>query len=99
MSEFFEFFQKNIGSGNRLNNGASPFSQVKWNLAMIADVALKMRCCSILGSTRVDLDKDGTRNLMVKTTFCMKGAPSDSFCMFPADSNVLEQASWQDMAP
>ncbi len=35
---------------------------------------------------------------MVKTMFCMKGVPSDSFYMFPDDSNVLEQASWQDMA-
>ena len=60
---------------------------------MIAGVAPKMRCCSILDRTRVDLDKDGTRDLVVKTMFCMKGVPSDSFYMFPADSNVLEQAS------
>jgi hypothetical protein len=28
----------------------------------------------------------------------MKGAPSDSFYMFPAESGVLDQASWQDMS-
>ncbi|MEP6960261.1 MAG: hypothetical protein ABI980_16165, partial [Nitrospirota bacterium] len=32
-------------------------------------------------------------------TFCMKGSPSDSFYMFPADSTVLEQANWQDLSP
>ena len=36
----------------------------------------------------VDLDNNG-----------MKGSPSDSFYVFPADGTVLEQASWQDMAP
>ena len=29
----------------------------------------------------------------------MKGSPSDSFYMFPADSAVLEQANWQDLSP
>jgi hypothetical protein len=46
-----------------------------------------------------DLDNDGTKELVVKATFCMKGGPSDSLYMFPADSRVLEQVSWQDMGP
>jgi len=29
----------------------------------------------------------------------MKGAPSDSLYVFPADNPVLDQASWQDMSP
>ncbi len=29
----------------------------------------------------------------------MKGSPSDSFYMFPADSAVLEQTNWQDLSP
>jgi hypothetical protein len=94
-----ELFQKNMGSGNRLNIEAEPFSRVKWEPAVIAGAAPKMRRCSSLDKAIVDLDNDGTKDLVVKTTFCMKGAPSDSFYMFPADSKVLEQASWQDMAP
>ena len=35
----------------------------------------------------------------MKTTFCMKGAPSDSFYVFPANSPVLDQLAWQDMSP
>ena len=94
-----ELFQKNMGSGNRLNIDAEPFSRVKWEPAVIAGAAPKMRRCSSLDKAIVDLDNDGTKDLVVKTTFCMKGTPSDSFYMFPADSKVLEQASWQDMAP
>ena len=93
-----ELLQKNIGSGSRLSLEAEPFSQVKWEQAVIAGAAPKMRRCSSLDKASVDLDNDGTKDLVVKTTFCMKGAPSDSFYMFPADSNVLAQASWQDMA-
>jgi len=94
-----ELFQKNMGNENRLSLNAESFSEVKWEPAVIAGMAPKIRRCSSLGKALVDLDNDGTRDLVVKTTFCMKGAPSDSFYMFPADSNVLEQASWQDMAP
>lgn len=94
-----ELLQKNMGSTNRLNGDAEPFSQVKWEPAVIAGTAPKMRRCSSLDKALVDLDNDGTKDLVVKATFCMKGAPSDSFYMFPADSNVLERTSWQDMAP
>ena len=45
----------------------------------------------------MDLNNDGQNDLVIKTTFCMKGMPSDSFYVFPADSQVLEQTSWQDM--
>jgi hypothetical protein len=45
------------------------------------------------------LDNDGQPDLVVKTTFCMKGSPSDSFYMFSADSAVLEEANWQDLSP
>jgi hypothetical protein len=53
----------------------------------------------MLDKALVDLDNDGQQDLVVKTTFCMKGTPSDSLYVFPADSSVLDQASWQDMSP
>jgi len=94
-----ELFQTNMGSGTRLNFDAEPFSRVRWEPAVIAGAAPKSRRCSSLDKTLVDLNNDGTKDLVVKTTFCMKGAPSDSLYVFPADSPVLEQASWQNMAP
>lgn len=94
-----ELLQKNIGSGSRMSLDAEPFSRVKWEPAVIAGAAPKMRRCSSLDKALIDLDNDGTKDLVVKATFCMKGAPSDSLYMFHADSKVLEQASWQDMAP
>ena len=47
----------------------------------------------------MDLDNDGQEDLVVKATFCPKGAPSNSLYVFQADSTVLEQASWQDLSP
>ncbi|MDH4083542.1 MAG: hypothetical protein OEV99_04445 [Nitrospira sp.] len=57
------------------------------------------RRCSSLDKTIIDLDNDGRADLLVKTTFCMKGDPSDSLYVFPADSQVLEETSWQDLSP
>ncbi len=98
-AQLVESLRRNLGSGNRLNTAAEPFSQVRWEPAVIAGTAPKVRHCSSLDKAFVDLDNDGTKDLVVKATFCMKGAPSDSLYVFPADSRVLEQASWQDMAP
>ena len=47
----------------------------------------------------MDLNNDGRDDVVVKTTFCMKGAPSESFYVFPANSPVLNQLGWQDMSP
>jgi len=47
----------------------------------------------------VDLDNDGAYDLVVRATSCMKGSPSDSLYVFPSDSHVLEQSSWQNLAP
>lgn len=58
-----------------------------------------MSRCSSLNQAIVDLNNDGQPDLVIKTTFCMKGSPSDSFCKFPADNALLEQANWQDLSP
>jgi len=98
-AQVFELIRQNMGSGNRFNIEAEPFSHVKWKPVTIAGTAPRTRHCSTLDQAFVDLDNDGTKNLVVKATFCMKGEPSDSLYVFPADSLVLEQASWQDLAP
>lgn len=94
-----ELFQKNLGSGSRLGFDAEPFSQIKWEPVSLAGIAPKVWRCSSLDKALIDLDNGGTKDLVIKTTFCMKGAPSDSFYVFPSDSKVLEQASWQNMSP
>ena len=94
-----ELLQKNAGPGPGLHLDAEPFTGITWEPVAIAGTAPRMRRCSSLDKALVDLDNDGTKDLVVKTSFCMKGAPSDSFYVFPADSRVLELASWQDMAP
>jgi hypothetical protein len=97
--QVLELFQRNMGSGSRFSLNTEPFSAIKWEPVSVAGVGPKARHCSSLDKALIDLDNDGTKDLVVKTTFCMKGSPSDSFYIFPLDSKVLEQASWQDMSP
>lgn len=61
--------------------------------------APKTRHCSSLDVAVMDLDNNGRKELVVKATFCMKGAPSDSVYMFPEDSRVFEEAAWENLAP
>lgn len=85
--------------GDRLAPDADLLKTVKWTSVELKGQGPKTRHCSNLEKAIIDFDNNGQLDLLVKTTFCMKGAPSDSFYVFPADSHVLEQASWQDMAP
>lgn len=72
---------------------------VHWEPIKLKGQGPPTRRCSSFDRAKMDLDNDGQEDLVVKATFCMKGAPSDSLYVFPADSTVLEQANWQDMSP
>lgn len=85
--------------GERLVPDADLLKTVEWKAVELKGQGPKIRRCSSLDQAIVDLDNDGHLDLVVKTSFCMKGAPSDSLYVFPANSPVLDQASWQDMSP
>ena len=85
--------------GERLVPDADLLKTVEWKPVELKGQGPKTRHCSSLDKAIFDLDNDGRLDLVIKTTFCMKGSPSDSFYMFPADSAVLEQANWQDLSP
>ena len=85
--------------GDRLEPDAELVKTVDWKPVELKGQGPKTRQCSSLDRAIMDLDNSGTKDLVVKTTFCMKGAPSDSLYVFPADSAVLERTSWQDMGP
>lgn len=85
--------------GERLASDAELFKTVEWKPVELKGQGPKTRLCSSLDKALMDLDNDGMKDLVIKTTFCMKGAPSDSLYVFPADSHVLEQLSWQDLGP
>jgi hypothetical protein len=72
---------------------------VVWEPVELKGEGPTVRRCSSLDKTVIDLDNDGREDLVVKSTFCMKGDPSDSLYVFPADSKVLEDSSWQDLSP
>jgi hypothetical protein len=72
---------------------------VQWAPVQLKGHGPPTRRCSSFDRTSMDLDNDGHEDLVIKATFCLKGSPSDSLYVFPADSTVLEQASWQDLIP
>ena len=84
--------------GERLS-AADLFKTVEWTPVELKGEGPKTRRCSSLDKTNIDLNNDRRDDLLVKTTFCMKGVPSDSFYVFPADSAILDQLAWQDMSP
>lgn len=77
----------------------TPLDAIVWKPVVLGGQAPKTRHCSALDQARIDLDHDGHLDLVVRTTFCMKGKPSDSLYVFPQTSPVLDQATWQDMTP
>ena len=85
--------------GERLKAAPDLSKTVEWTPVELKGEGPKTRRCSSLDKANMDLNNDGRDDLVVKTTFCMKGAPSDSFYVFPADSPVLDQLGWQDMSP
>jgi hypothetical protein len=94
-----EAFREDADDRGRLRYQHEIFRQITWKPVELKGQGPKTRHCSSLDKAIVDLDNDGQLDLVVKTTFCMKGSPSDSSYMFPADSAVLEQANWQDLSP
>jgi hypothetical protein len=85
--------------GEQLDLNAELSKTVQWEAVQLKGQGPPTRRCSSFDMTRMDLDNDGQEDLVVKATFCLKGAPGDSLYVFPADSTVLEQANWQDMSP
>ena len=85
--------------GEHLNPSTELSRTVQWEPIVLNGQGPPTRRCSSFDKTRMDLDNDGQEDLVVKATFCLKGPPSDSLYVFPADSTVLEQASWQDLSP
>jgi len=85
--------------GEELNAAPELSRTVEWTAVELKGEGPKIRRCSSLDKANMDLNNDGRDDLVVKTTFCMKGVPSESFYVFSANSPVLDQLGWQDMSP
>ena len=97
-AKVLDTFREDVDDRGRLRYQHEIFRQIAWKPVELRGQGPKTRHCSSLDKALVDLNNDGQQDLVVKTTFCMKGAPSDSLYVFPADNSVLDQASWQDMS-
>ena len=62
--------------GERLTPDSEVFKTVEWKPVELKGQGPKTRHCSSLDQALLDLDNDGTKDLVIKTTFCMKGASS-----------------------
>jgi hypothetical protein len=98
-AKVLEAFREDVDDRGRLRYQHDIFRQITWKPVELRGQGPKARHCSSLNQAMFDLDNDGQPDLVVKSTFCMKGSPSDSFYKFSADSTVLEQANWQDLSP
>jgi hypothetical protein len=98
-ARMLEAIREDVDDRGRLRYQHEIFRRITWKPVELKGQGPKTRHCSSLDKAMFDLNNDGQQDLMVKTTFCMKGSPSDSFYMFPADSAVLEQANWQNLSP
>ncbi len=85
--------------GEGLNAAPDLSKTVGWTAVELKGEGPKIRRCSSFEKANMDLNNDGRDDLVVKTTFCMKGVPSESFYVFPANSPVLDQLGWQDLSP
>ncbi|HSL03399.1 MAG TPA: hypothetical protein VK901_07670 [Nitrospiraceae bacterium] len=92
-------FRQDVDDRGQLRFQHEIFRQIAWKPVELKGQGPKTRHCSSLDKAVVDLNNDRQPDLVVKTTFCMKGSPSDSLYIFPVDSNVLEQTKWQDLSP
>ncbi len=97
-ARMLDAFREDVDDRGRLRYEHETFRQITWKPVELKGQGPKTRHCSSLDKAMFDLNNDGQQDLVVKTRFCMKGSPSDSFYMFPADSAVLEQANWQDLS-
>jgi hypothetical protein len=93
-----EVFREDVDDRGQLRYQHEAFRKIIWTPVELKGQGPRTRHCSSLDKAILDLDSNGQQDLVVKTTFCMKGAPSDSFYVFPADSPILDQASWADMS-
>ena len=98
-AKVLDAFREDVDDRGRLRYQHEIFRQITWKPVELKGQAPKTRHCSSLDQATFDVDHDGLPDMLVKTTFCMQGSPSDSFYMFSADSAVLEQSNWQDLFP
>lgn len=94
--EMFNSGEKKAGA---VSYDHEAFRQISWSPVGLGGQAPKVRRCNELERALFDIDNNGGLDMVVRATFCMKGAPSDSLYIFPADSPVLDQATWQNFSP
>jgi hypothetical protein len=80
-------FREDVDDRGRLRYQHEIFRQITWKPVELKGQAPKTRHCSSLDQAIFDGDHSGQPDLVVKTTFCMQGSPSDSLLLTVRCSN------------
>ena len=64
------------------------FKSIVWQAV---DIGEPPQRCELHWRAIFDIDGDGKQNLVIKRSACLRGNPSDSFFVFPSDSDVAER--------
>jgi hypothetical protein len=98
-AKVLEAFREDVNDRGRLRYQHEIFRQITWKPVELKGQGPRTRHCSSFDRALFDLNNDGQPDLVIKSTFCMKGSPSDSLYKFSAASAVLDEANWQDLSP
>lgn len=72
---------------------------VEWQPVTVAGDGPKTVRCAAFEQAVAAIGPEGAAAKVIRSRFCMKGAPSDSLYLFPVDSDVLSRVTWQDLSP
>jgi len=68
----------------------------EWKPMALPDDASPLHCGSVMKAT-LDINNDGTEDMVVKKVFCFHGMDSDGLFIFPADSDISTKLTWANM--
>ncbi len=96
-AKVLDLFNASLDGTGGLRYDQEVFRAISWKPVELRGQPPRDGRCSTLEQALFDLDNDGADDLVVRTSFCMKGKPSDSLYVFPSESDVLQRMSWQDL--
>jgi hypothetical protein len=97
-AKVLDLFNASVDGTGGLRYDQEVFRAISWRPVELRGQPPRDGRCSTLEQALFDLDNDGDEDLVVRTSFCMKGKPSDSLYVFPSESDVLQRMSWQDLS-
>lgn len=68
----------------------------EWKPMALPDDASPLHCGSVMKAT-LDMNNDGTEDMVIKKVFCFHGMDSDGLFIFPAGSDIATKLTWANI--